>query len=600
VSDNYTNILLIEDNPGDARFIQEILKESQRKLFTLKSVGTLSAGLKCLLEEGFSIILLDLSLPDSFGLDTFIKTYSQASEVPIIVLTGNDDDTLAVRALQEGAQDYLVKGNVNSELLWRSLGYAMERNKIKQELKQKVAEVESSEERAKAQYKGIPIPTITWQKKGDTLLLVDYNDAIEAITQGTIANCIGMPAEEFFGDRLDILEDLLRCINEQICIIRELPYQLKLGGDQGYFSFTYTFIPPNMVMQHAEDITTKRQAEIALKTEKEFVEILIETANSLIVGLNEQGEIILLNKMCETLMGWKREEIMGKNWFDIFIPTSSKNTVLQLFKQTSVGTLTNIINPIKTKRGERLIWWHNTAIERQNEKIIIGIGIDITEEEKTRKRIEELNKSLRLIIHILGHDVLNDFHAIQLALEILKQEPDETAIEIAFKNIDTSVRLIKKMRELENLISSGEELKPVQAREVIEETIKNYTLETMEFEIEGEGEILADAAFSSVIDNLIQNAVIHGKTTKIDIKIVAQGEFCEIRIADYGVGIPDEIKSNLFTEGFKYGTTGGSGLGLYIVKSVIERYGGEISMEDNMPSGAIFILKLRRAFNTNN
>jgi len=600
VSDTYTNILLIEDNPGDARFIRELLKESRGKLFELKSVETLLAGLECLIAEKFNVILLDLSLPDSFGLDTFIKTYNQVPEVPIIVLTGTDDDSLAMHALQEGAQDYLVKGHVDSELLWRSLGYAIERNKLRLQLKQKMAEIESSEERAKAQYKGIPIPTLTWQKINDKFLLVDYNDAIETITQGTIADCIEMPAEEFFGDQPDILDDLSRCMDEKSPIVRELPYQIRGTGNPGYFSFTYAFVPPNLVMQHAEDIMGKKQAEDALRVEKEFIEILIETANSLIVGLNEQGCIILINRMCETLLGWKREEIIGKNWFDIFIPTSSKNTVLQIFKDTKAGTLTNIINPIKTKQGERLIWWHNTTIKRENEKIFIAIGIDITEEEKSRKRIEDLNKSLRLIIHILGHDVLNDFHAIRLALEIIKQEPDETALEIAFKNIDTSVRLIKKMRELENLITSGEELKPIQVREVVEEIIKTYTLESIDFEVEGDGEVLADAAFSSVIDNLVQNAIIHGKTTRIDIKIEPKAEFCEIRIADYGVGIPNEIKSHLFTEGFKYGPTGRSGLGLYIVKNVIERYGGEIYVEDNIPSGAVFIIKLKRPFNTNN
>ena len=458
-----------------------------------------------------------------------------------------------------------------------------------------MAELEVSEERAKAQYKGIPIPTLTWQKINDKFLLVDYNDAIETIMQGTVANCIEMSAEEFFWDQPSIIEDLSRCTDEKSPIIRELSYKIKGMENQRYFSFTYAFIPPDMVLQHAEDITGKKQAESALKAEKEFIEILIEGANSLIVGLNEQGTIILINKMCETLLGWKREEIIGKNWFDIFIPTSSKNAVLQVFKQTSLGIPTILINPIKTKKGEKLIWWHNTTIQRENERTFIGIGFDITEEEKSRRRIEDLNKSLRLIIHILGHDVLNDFHAIRLALEVIKQEKDEKALEIAFNNIDTSVRLIKKMRELENLISSGEELKPIQVRAVIADTLKTYGHESVVFEIEGDCKVLADAAFNSVIDNLIQNAIIHGKTDKINFKLEAQKEFCEIRIADNGIGIPNEIKLHLFTEGFKYGKTGRSGLGLYIVKSVVERYGGEVYVEDNIPKGTVFILRLKGA-----
>jgi len=164
MSNKFITILLIEDNPGDARLILHMLKEAKGKLYKLKPVERLSAGLQCLAEEKFDAVLLDLSLPDSFGLDTIKKTFDQAPELPIIVLTGTDDDSLAMSALQEGAQDYLVKGQVDSELLWRSLNYAIERNKLKMELKQKIIEVESSEERARSQYKAIPIPTLTWQK----------------------------------------------------------------------------------------------------------------------------------------------------------------------------------------------------------------------------------------------------------------------------------------------------------------------------------------------------------------------------------------------------------------------------------------------------
>ena len=104
---------------------------------------------------------------------------------------------------------------------------------------------------------------------------------------------------------------------------------------------------------------------------------------------------------------------------------------------------------------------------------------------------------------------------------------------------------------------------------------------------------LVDKAIYSVIDNIVNNAIVHGKTDRVDISIEDKGEFCEIRIADYGVGIPDDIKHLIFEEGFKYRSKG-SGLGLYIVKKVIERYGGEILVEDNKPSGAVFTLRIRK------
>jgi two-component system, sensor histidine kinase len=128
-------ILLIEDNPGDARLIKEFLRETG-KAFELDWVDSLSKGLKRL--DGKDAILLDLTLPDSNGLDTFKKIHSEAPALPIIVLTGNDDETLSSKALQEGAQDYLVKGQVNGQILARSIRYAIERKRIDEALKSEI------------------------------------------------------------------------------------------------------------------------------------------------------------------------------------------------------------------------------------------------------------------------------------------------------------------------------------------------------------------------------------------------------------------------------------------------------------------------------
>ncbi len=120
-------VLLIEDNPGDARLIKEMLAEEKGVLFYLEWKDNLSEGLKRLAEGGIDVVLLDLMLPDSRGFNTFIKTQAQAPLIPIVVMTGLDDETLAVRAVRKGAQDYLVKGRVDSNLLVRSIRYAIAR-----------------------------------------------------------------------------------------------------------------------------------------------------------------------------------------------------------------------------------------------------------------------------------------------------------------------------------------------------------------------------------------------------------------------------------------------------------------------------------------
>jgi len=130
-------ILLVEDNLGDAGLIQESLAE-KAALFEITHVDRLSEAIKLLEENDFDLILLDLSLPDSSGIDTFRKIQLKTPNLPIILLTGLDDEILALKLIQEGAQDYLVKGQINNKILIKSICYAFERhNKNSEKFKRK-------------------------------------------------------------------------------------------------------------------------------------------------------------------------------------------------------------------------------------------------------------------------------------------------------------------------------------------------------------------------------------------------------------------------------------------------------------------------------
>jgi len=138
-----TKVLLIEDNPGDTRLIQLMLHEAGGDLFELEQVERLSAGLERLSAGGIEVVLSDLSLPDSHGLDTFSHLHASAPEVPIIVLSGLNDTTLAVQAVHEGAQDYLIKGQVDGQLLVRAMRYAIERKRMALQLAHYAEELRS-------------------------------------------------------------------------------------------------------------------------------------------------------------------------------------------------------------------------------------------------------------------------------------------------------------------------------------------------------------------------------------------------------------------------------------------------------------------------
>jgi two-component system sensor histidine kinase UhpB len=130
------NVLLIEDNPGDALLIRKMLKEGERTVYKVVHDKKLDDGLKHFFDEDFDVILLDLGLSDSQGIETFNRIKNVASKVPIIILTGLSDKEFAINTLSKGAQDYLVKSYLDSILLDRSIHYAIERKRIEEKLKE--------------------------------------------------------------------------------------------------------------------------------------------------------------------------------------------------------------------------------------------------------------------------------------------------------------------------------------------------------------------------------------------------------------------------------------------------------------------------------
>src|SRR5580692_1335110 len=130
-------VLLVEDNPGDARLFTELLRDAGASRLSMVHVDRLAVALDRLNRDPFDVMLLDLSLPDANGLDTLVRAHAQAPKIPIVVLTGHDDEALAVRAVRAGAQDYLVKGHVDGELLVRSIRYASERGRALEALERR-------------------------------------------------------------------------------------------------------------------------------------------------------------------------------------------------------------------------------------------------------------------------------------------------------------------------------------------------------------------------------------------------------------------------------------------------------------------------------
>ncbi|MBE2222008.1 MAG: response regulator [Anaerolineae bacterium] len=189
-------VLLIEDNQADAHLIRLLLaknKTDQTDLppeFEVLHVNRLAAGLAYLEQMNLDIILLDLSLPDSHGTETFKRTKEKAPHTPIVVLSGLDDENVAVKAMQLGAQDYLVKGTIEGDVLERAIRYAIERQTLLTELQQKTKALETSESYRRKivdnNADGIIIV-------GEDNIVKFVNPATERILERTQQDLIGQP-----------------------------------------------------------------------------------------------------------------------------------------------------------------------------------------------------------------------------------------------------------------------------------------------------------------------------------------------------------------------------------------------------------------------
>jgi signal transduction histidine kinase len=255
-----TRILLIEDDFQDVDLIEELLTEVQQFQVSIEHVDRLVPSLEYLRRGEIDLVLLDLSLPDSQGLDTFRQVYAQCSEVPIIVLSGLTDEQVAVAALQEGAQDYLVKGQFDSNLLVRAIRYAIERQRLLLTLMQQTQTIQASEQQLRT--------IIT--KNADGILIVDRNNVIRFVNPAA-ESLLRRKAEELqgevFGFPLAVGETTeldIPCPSGQTAAVEVQVVELNWEGETAYLASLRDIT----IRKHAED-TLRR----ALEQEKELSEL---------------------------------------------------------------------------------------------------------------------------------------------------------------------------------------------------------------------------------------------------------------------------------------------------------------------------------------
>lgn len=210
----------------------------------------------------------------------------------------------------------------------------------------------------------------------------------------------------------------------------------------------------------------------------------------------------------------------------------------------------------------------------------------LKEIDQCNRELRGLLDNLRLMNQILRHDLLNDLFAVRGYIEMEKNAGKYS--QKILETIEKATGTVKRIKDIEKIISF-EDLRPYNLKRVIESVISSYDIE---WEINGEGQVMADPGIYSIFDNLISNAIKHGKARKIVFDILNEGDYIHVIVRDYGMGIPEEIIGEIFNEGFS--SAGSSGLGLYIVRKLMEKYDGKVRAE-NYENGAVFHLYFKNA-----
>ena len=378
------SILMVEDNPGDARLVQELLLESSwAGRFVVTWVDRLGHAFDKLINNVFQVILLDLSLPDSHGLDTLTRMRARAPSLPIVVLTGLDDEDLALRAIQGGAQDSLVKGRGDGDLIRRAIRYAIERHRAEEALRQ-------SRARFQAIYENTSLGISLVDASGS---LIDANPALHTILGYEPDELRGIPVRNLTHpeDRdasVEMMAELLAGAREHYTL--EKRYQKKTGevmwgrvnvslirGIEGEPLFSVGLI---------EDVSERREMEDRLRL---AAQVLENTSEGIFVT-DAQRNIILVNPAFTELTGFDSADVVGHR--PSVLSSGRHDAAFYERIRAALGESGKWQGEIwnRRKSGELFAEWLNiSAVRNERNEITnyVAVFSDITSRKQTEERL---------------------------------------------------------------------------------------------------------------------------------------------------------------------------------------------------------------------
>lgn len=379
-------------------------------------------------------------------------------------------------------------------------------------------------------------------------------------------------------------------------------------------------------IENFRDLTKHKGLWGKLRQERNKAQQYLNIAGVIIIAINDKGIVTLINKKGCDVLGYREEEIIGKNWFDLCVPEAEKKEREDTFKKVMAGKIQeaeDYENSILARSSEeRIIAWHNTTLTDEKGHIVgtLSSGEDITKRKQTEEELIRSEKlvSLGQLAASVAHEVNNPLAGIMVYIKLLIKKYKEKKLQTGKteeqllkmeKELDRTTRIIRNLLDFAR--QSEPAIRPVEINKVVEAALllvgHQISLENIKLEKELDTElplVLADFdKIQQVLINIIMNAIQampEGGNLTVSTSVaknVKINQFLKdtvrIEIKDTGVGIPKENLSKLFTPFFTTKEKGkGVGLGLPVVHGIIEQHKGKIEVESEPNIGTAFTIYL--------
>jgi len=602
-------VLLIEDNPGYSELIRIILDKARDIRFELTGAKKLSEGLDYLDKDGMDIILLDLKLPDSHGIETFDKVCAHAQSVPIIVLTVTDNDELALEAVQKGAQDYLVKEQVDAKSLEHAIRYAVERKRIAETLRETNLFLQNILESSFA------ISILYTDRKGTILY---WNRGAE--------NIFGYKAEEIVGHhKVNILypQDDAET-KKKIGEVRSFIFKNKQGTRCEIQEITKDkrklWIDLNLtprfdatgevagILGIGQDITERKRMEEMLLNAAQEWRTTFDAISDVVCLIDSERKVIRCNKAMTELLQKPFIDIIGHNCCELMHGTYEpiKGCPFERMRKTSSS------EAIVLQRCDQ---WFNISVDPLLDEAGNPIGgVHIMADITKGKEIDQMKSEL---ISNVSHELRTPLSTIKEGIALVYdgalgplRADQKDMLSRVKNNIDRLTRLINDLLDMSKIEAGRMEFKkssvniPALIAEVLASLQDHAKNKKIEFATRG-GEDMQPLYIDrdricQVITNLIANSIkFTPERGRITVGINDRKKEAEISVVDTGIGISPKNISWLFDRFSQFNRDygpgeRGTGLGLPISKEIVEMHGGRIWAESEQGRGSTFTFSLPR------